>query len=176
LWQNSRLVWFIQATTRRKHLVKVTAELVFGGRRNKGISMKLVINRCYGGFGLSGAAVALYAERKGFILYPETKGSLNLTTYWKVPPEQRVKDYENWYGLTVEERQAYNKAYTEQTLNEREIPRDDADLVFVVEALGDLASGDCAKLGIVEVPDGVAWEISEYDGFERVEEAHRSWS
>lgn len=138
--------------------------------------MKVVINRCYGGFGLSGAAVAVYAERKGFILYPETKGSLNLTTYWKVPPEQRVKDYENWFEMTIEERQAYNAAYTEQTLNERDIPRDDQDLVYVVETLGDLANTDFSRLGVVEIPDDVSWEISENDGYERVEETHRSWS
>jgi len=138
--------------------------------------MKLVINRCYGGFGLSQKAVLLFAERKGFPLYPETKGPLNLTTYWKVPAEQRIKDYDNWCQMSIEERKAYNATYSEQTLNAREIPRDDSDLVFVVETLGDAASGDWAQLRVVEIPDGVDWEVNEYDGRETVEEKHRVWS
>ena len=30
-------------------------------------------------------------------------------------------------------------------------------------------------LGIVEIPDGVEWEIEEYDGDEWVSEKHRKW-
>ena len=29
---------------------------------------------------------------------------------------------------------------------------------------------------IVEIPDGVQWEITEYDGKECIKEKHRSWS
>ena len=32
--------------------------------------MKVVINACYGGFGLSHKAIMRYAELKGFKLYP----------------------------------------------------------------------------------------------------------
>lgn len=53
--------------------------------------------------------------------------------------------------------------------------RDDPGLVAVVEKLGDKASGDCANLRVVEVPDDVDWEIEQYDGFEWVSEKHRTW-
>ena len=44
-----------------------------------------------------------------------------------------------------------------------------------VEELGDLASGRYSVLEVVEIPDDVKWEISEYDGSERIHECHRSW-
>ena len=56
-----------------------------------------------------------------------------------------------------------------------DIDRDDEDLIAVVELLGTKASGRFAYLTIVEIPDGIYWEISEYDGLETVEERHRSW-
>ena len=54
--------------------------------------------------------------------------------------------------------------------------RTNADLVWVVEELGRAANGRFAKLKIVEVPDGIEWEIDEYDGVESVHEKHRTWS
>ena len=54
--------------------------------------------------------------------------------------------------------------------------RTDPDLIAVVKELGSDASGSCSSLGVVDVPDYVEWEISDYDGLETVEEKHRSWS
>ena len=59
---------------------------------------------------------------------------------------------------------------------DRNIARDDAALVQVVQELGDAANGLCADLKIVEIPDGVNWDIGEYDGNEWVAETHRTWS
>ena len=59
---------------------------------------------------------------------------------------------------------------------DRDIPRDDPILIKVFEELGYAASGFCADLKIVEVPDGVDWYIEEYDGNEWVAERHRTWS
>lgn len=36
-------------------------------------------------------------------------------------------------------------------------------LVKCVEALRDKASGEFSSLKVVEIPDGVEWEIDEYD-------------
>ena len=67
------------------------------------------------------------------------------------------------------------KDLKESYFSERDIPRNDTDLVEVVESLKDKANGSCASLSIVKIPDGIEWEISEYDGLETVEEKHRSW-
>lgn len=53
--------------------------------------------------------------------------------------------------------------------------RTDPNLIQVVEEMGSDANGVCSKLKIVEVPDDTSWEISEHDGYERIEETHRSW-
>jgi hypothetical protein len=142
---------------------------------------KIVINACFGGFGLSEAGMQHYAKLKGLTLYPERDekyAALDIVTYWLVPPEQRhaQPSGEAWPTLTMDERRAFNKAYDEQVLTDRDIPRDDPMLVQTVEELGAAASGRHAELKVVEIPDDVSWVIDEYDGSESVEEAHRSWS
>lgn len=57
-----------------------------------------------------------------------------------------------------------------------DLPREDPDLVYAVETLGEQSWGSCAKLKVVEVPDEVKWYIDDYDGIETVRECHRSWS
>ena len=141
--------------------------------------MKLVINKCYGGFSLSEAAVKRYAEIKGVTLYLEYDKRFKSMppTYWTVPESERVKELPgNWQDHSFEDRQEYNRKCTEQNIYDRDLPRDDKVLIQVVEELGEEADGSSAKLAIIEIPDGIDWIIDEYDGMERVEEAHRSWS
>lgn len=134
--------------------------------------MKIVINTCYGGFGLSEKAVMRYAELRGLTLYPEC-GPL-YTTYWLVPEGER-EDQTNFHTWPLEKRRVSNARLAKQTLAECEILRDDPALVQVVEELGADASARFADLAVVEIPDGVAWQIEEYDGFEHVAEKHRTW-
>jgi hypothetical protein len=141
--------------------------------------MKVVINRCFGGFGLSHEAVMRYFEIKGITVYPEQgKDYWKFWTYWTVKPEERleVKEGEDFYAMSMDERRAYNQKHSEQTVYERDIARDDPALVQVVEELGDKANGDHAELVVVSIPDGVDWQIEEYDGNEHIAEAHRTWS
>lgn len=87
------------------------------------------------------------------------------------PPKQ-----EGWYEMTQEQRKASNEAIEAVSLDSRPDDRADPILIQVVEELGDEANGKCAKLRIVEIPDGVDYEISEYDGNEHVSEKHRTWN
>lgn len=137
---------------------------------------KIVINACFGGFGLSEAGMQHYAKLKGLTLYPEVEPWS--TTYWLVPPEQRrVPQDGEFYGLTLEETRALTAAYAAQTLADSDIARDDPVLVQVVEELGTAANGKHAELKVVEIPDDVLWGIDGYDdGSETVREQHRSWS
>lgn len=139
--------------------------------------MKLVINKCYGGFGLSYAAVMAYAKRKGIVLhaYVNAKDEHGRTDFQRYIPYDGVSDafliHYSRYGL-LDGGQIPNEGH----FSSYDMNRDDPDLVSIVEELGDAANGDHAKLKIVEIPDDVSWEISEYDGMESVEEAHRSWN
>ena len=134
--------------------------------------MKIVINACYGGFGLSEKAILRYAELKGLTLYPEGTGIF--TTYWRVPEDAR-EDQSNYFTWSLKEQHASNMRRAKQVWHECEIQRDDPALVQVVEELGADANARFAELEIVEIPDGVAWQIEEYDGLERVAEKHRTW-
>ena len=69
-------------------------------------------------------------------------------------------------GLT----QSHQIGFTERSLS-----RDDPVLVAVVEDLREAADGENAELVVVEIPDGVDWEIEECEGVEWVSEKHRSW-
>jgi len=131
--------------------------------------MKVVINGCHGGFGLSEEAVAAYIKRKGLTLYKDT-GRYGLTMYYTVPVEKFQEAYE---------RDAKRGEWTESNplcWSYRNIARDDPDLVAVVESLGKKANGEHASLRVVDIPDGVVWQIEEYDGSEWVAEAHSTWS
>ncbi len=134
---------------------------------------KVVINACYGGFGLSEKAMMRYAELKGITLYPIKEHGLMF--YYRVPEGQRTPELKDWSNQPMEARRAYNEAYKKETLSDSDIPRDDPTLVQVVEELGKDANGMCAKLKVIEIPDGINWEIDEYDGYEHINEVHRSW-
>ena len=115
--------------------------------------MKIVINKCYRGFGLSEEAVLLYGKKKGLnIIVVRDKIMKNLRHYYL----DEVKDG-NYFC-------------------ERNVQRNDPALVEVVDELGEKADGYCAKLKIVEIPDDVEWIIEEYDGNEWVAEDHPTWS
>ena len=111
--------------------------------------IKVVINKCYGGFGLSHAAIMRYGELKG----------INLVT-------DENSRYRDVYVDAIK---------NENYFSEHEIERNDPVLVQVVEELGEKASGPHAKLKVVEIPDDVKWQIEEYDGQEWVAECHRKW-
>jgi hypothetical protein len=93
---------------------------------------KVVINTCFGGFGLSDEAIAMFRMRKGI-------------------------------------------AANERTTYADELARDDYDLVYVVETLGEKANTSYSQLKVVEIPADVEWQIEEYDGSEHIAEQHRIW-
>lgn len=102
--------------------------------------MKIVVNKSYGGFGLS---EELCQE---------------LCIPWEVG-----------YGYLK------NVDFGITSINPYEC-RANPKLVEAVERLGlKNSSGKHASLEIVEIPDGVGWEILECGGVESVHEIHRSW-
>ena len=141
--------------------------------------IKVVINKCHGGFGLSHEAVLLYLDRSGRQVWVEENdkfGGLIPFTYYLVPPEQRIEgDPDNWHEMTLAERQAHNAAYSDTVFQDRDLARDDPALVAVVQELGAKADGRHAELKVVDIPDDVNWYIEEYDGCEWVAERHRTW-
>lgn len=117
--------------------------------------MKIVINTCYGGFGLSNEAMERVLDLKQITYYKETDKYNYVHFYTKAENENEVDN---------------------QYIYEWDLERDDPALVQVVEELGEKANGPHAELKVVSVPDDVQWYIHEYDGRESVHEEHRSWN
>lgn len=137
---------------------------------------KVVINYRHGGFGLSSAALARWCElknRKCYFFdhhYPSDKfiGPLSAEeadNLWC----RFTFDVENPNDLDEVSQDVHN-------IYDKDIPRDDEQLIQVIEEMGADAEDKYAALKIVEIPDDVEWEIDEYDGAEWVSEKHRTWS
>lgn len=150
--------------------------------------MKVVINVCFGGFGLSPEAT-LWLWKNGCQGIEVTP----VDQYW---PVQERADYDRKYpSLGYTANLAKWREYLETgpqgardslfltvftpdekfVLNSRDIDRQDPLLVKVVEEMGEKANGGCADLRIVEIPDGVKFVVEEYDGNEHIAEEHRTW-
>jgi len=113
---------------------------------------EIVINRCYGGFGLSREAVLRFNELSEDIKIPYLD--------WPSGEMGRI-------GYT--EKGSLLPGY------QYDVSRDHPILIKVVKELKKKASGPFADLKIVKIPDDVQWEVTEYDGMEMIEEVHRSW-
>ena len=79
------------------------------------------------------------------------------------------------FSLSWRAEELYEKLSGKKVEYHYDIDRSDPHLVQVVEELGARANGVHADLLIVEIPDGVQWEVVEYDGIEYVAEKHRRW-
>ena len=137
--------------------------------------MKIVINVCYGGFGLSKRAVARLAELNGQTAYFFTEESGRGVYPIYVPTSLDSEEDLFWSAFVVPNPNEVLGS-DENYLSHRDIPRSDPKLIQVVGELGEAANGRFAELRIVEIPDGVEYEIEEYDGREWVSEKHRTWS
>jgi hypothetical protein len=140
--------------------------------------MKLVVNKCFGGFSLSMFGEKEYLKRKGkkAFFYRKTK----YTHSDKVDEYSKLKDTnENtmfFHCFTKDLGESFSKWPKKlESFSGRDIKRDDQDLIAIVEKHGAKINGQCAKLEIIEIPDGVDYQIDDYDGLESVHEKHRSW-
>lgn len=118
--------------------------------------MKYVLNKCFGGFGLSNEAFEWLKNNKGWIQGETYKDECDF--------------YSTGYG-------GRNKYYM-KGINDSELEfRCREDLVECVETLGDAANGSCASLSIVNCPmepsSGI--EIDEYDGIESIQTIPDRW-
>ena len=141
--------------------------------------MKIVINSVYSGFCTSPLAVKTLAELNGrechfYKSYYED----GVLLYSEVSMED-VSRYDNYMAFdcksaTKDDIDDYDW-YKAHQLEIRDLDRSDPKLIEVVEKLGAEANGLDANLKIVEIPDGVLWEIEQHDGREWIAEEHRTW-
>ena len=112
--------------------------------------MKILVNRCYGGFGFSDQ----FYEALGWVV--KEKGS-----------------FFKYYEPTEEWKERYPQEST--YYDDRDI-RTNPEVIALFEEKGsEWSSGGFAKLDLVEIPDDIRYEIDEYDGIETIREEHRTW-
>lgn len=139
--------------------------------------MKLVLNTCHGGFGLSPDAIELYAQLSGLTLYgyvefyQSKRQSFNLATYTPYDKNIHLPGTESlqqrYARVTYFYTQLANGEYnsTKDVLFQvNKIPRDDPNLITVVERLGRDVNTQCSNLEVVSVD--VSNFIEEHDGYE----------
>jgi len=155
-------------------------------KQNKQKYREVIINTCYGGFGLSdeayeelikmGVPVRKYITEKenpktGLydIKEPNNEGKVIFDKELTPLGEDKLNDlYWKFKGdSNIEQR------YWEVWSNtDRENPL----LIAVIKKLGAKANSWASKLKIVKIPADVDYTIEEYDGMEWIAEEHKTWN
>jgi len=121
--------------------------------------MKIVLNKCYGGFGVSTEVFKYLIEKKNWVV-----GENGKICESDALGERYYFNYD-MAGISI--CHCSNIEF-----------RSNPDLVDAIEHIGvDKASGACSKLEIVYVPDWkeIELEITDYDGLEKLQEVSKCW-
>lgn len=141
--------------------------------KKKAKTRKVVINKCFGGFGLSPQAVLwLYKNGMKEIASPvkEYFGDKDYSedlNKWKEFKKNRKKQAALFLTVFSPDEKF--------VLSVRPEKRDNPLLIKCLKTLGKKAWGDFAELKVVSIPANIKWKIEEYDGIEWVAEEHRTW-
>ena len=134
--------------------------------------MKVVINNCYGGFGLSLKGYKKYLELKGKSAYFYAQSAFEWSsgyTEFKRVDDIDSANKELFVYCTTNDQGKVLSDYPEDTFYCRDIERNDPALVQTVEELGYEASGKFSNLVVVEIENGRYFKIDEYDGYESIQ-------
>lgn len=127
------------------------------------IELKIIINKCFGGFRLSEEAYEWLIKNKNWEVTSFYKDG------YKNPKAQLVRNPDYKPGSTINHK--YYSVLDEDRL------RVNPHVIECLEKLGsEKASSPLSKLKIIEIPDNIEWVIDEYDGVESVSEKHEVWS
>jgi hypothetical protein len=125
--------------------------------------MKVVINRCWGGFNLSEKAILQCVARGMKLTHYDASGNYvdSSAEFVDRGEDREVGRYRLCSKLE------YNKEF-----------RTNPIVIETVEQLGEEANGPYAKLKVIDVPfeNLEDWYIDEYDGKETIREKHREWN
>lgn len=137
--------------------------------------MKVILNKCYGGFDVSREAYELYAKKKGIEIFTYKLECVNdKPIYRKTDTGSSIftitftKDFGDCIELSDDNSEKYY-------LELRSSHREDPVLIEVVEELGKRANSPFSKLVVVDIPDGMEYEIDDYDGVETLHEKVKKW-
>jgi hypothetical protein len=155
--------------------------------------MKVVINDCFGGFNVSRKCFLELFKRGAKIVkrvsfkdattcIGKEDGEAWPSDEW-TPAEEKDWYQDNRFGGTALFYDSDFGVYAPEggdvlycSVEHGDKCRTDPDLIALIENRGSKwASGRCASLKIVEIPDGTDYIIEEYDGNEHIAERHKTW-
>jgi len=141
--------------------------------------MKVIINGCYGGFGISTKALLELIIRRAKCVNsftPKEYLGKNWENLWKDESGKYIDLGDGFMGHP----QGYNISKDDLLYDidsfDNDNLRTDEDLISIIEEIKEEANGPHAKLKIIEIPDDVEWQLNDYDGVESIHEVHRVWS
>ena len=137
--------------------------------------MKVILNKCFGGFCVSQEAYELYAKKKGIEIFSyDFRCENSKPTYRKTNAGSSIfnatftKDFGDYIEMSDDDFDKY-------CLNLNESHREDPVLIEVVEELGKRANSRFSELVVVDIPDGMEYEIDDYDGIETLHQKVEKW-
>lgn len=134
--------------------------------------MKLVINNCYGGFGISPKGLKRYLELKGkeAYFYKQTPYMfVHEGIFERIDNIESINDFGLFIYCTTCDQGKVISDYPEDIIYSGEIERNDPALVQTVEELGREASSTYSNLVVIEIENGRWYKIDEYDGYESIQ-------
>lgn len=153
--------------------------------------MKIILNKCFGGFGISSKAYKLYSEKKRIKLYPYIEDNSNYISkreiifnkadwnFEALDKELLVHYFTKDLGDSIiensENETEFNKLYSKYNLYIDTEYRTDPILIEVVEELKADANNRFSNLCVVEIPDNLNYVIDDYDGKETLHEYVKTW-
>ena len=148
--------------------------------------MELLINRCWGGFGVSAMTLMHTAERKGIKVFPYTEkfdfDDGNVANGWhlnqiytritEMPIEEPSGVSEIVVFLQKDPGQEVVTPDNIENFNQWDFSPDnnrtDKDLIASVKEDGEGANAQCSEPHVVTIPEGFDYKIDDYDGMESV--------
>ena len=139
--------------------------------------MQVVINKCYGGFGLSEKAylrlIELGVPVRKYITPQRGDDGLcqpEPDNDGEVIFDRCLDDGSDEFAVSMI--RIGQRYWTAGWIRDN---RNHPLLLEVVKDLGKDANGPHAELSVITIPDGIEYTIEEYDGIEHIAEKHRTW-
>lgn len=131
---------------------------------------KVILNKCYGGFGVSDKVYEEYTKAKGFKLFRYKMIDINKYVFTDKDCGTLGTEYSTEY-LGKECSNIPNSSFLYIDSSYRE----DKILVEIVERLGKEANSDYSNLIVIEIPDDLDYVIDDYDGLETLHQRVQEW-
>jgi len=138
---------------------------------------KVILNKCYGGYGFSVKAHKEYCKAKNIpcYVYVYTCDTNNSSILVKWDTDDEPNTAFIWY-ITKDNVNKLDDIHDEDMILLERVSREDSTLIDIVERLGKEANSRYSELKIVEIPNSIKeYVIDDYDGYETLHEKVQVW-